>query len=690
MAVYVADELKSDMEDLLVGQQHAITNSISQAIGTSVRIRRESLISTAENITRETLHDRRALDKLLSEHQGMQQLFDIALIVTTPTGHVLAEYPQRYGPLNSHFTQRGLTRSIIDNKQFSVGLPAPNQSGQGATIPFGAPIKGRDGEILGILFGITSLLANDFIEQTAGLNSNISYLVVTQHSRLIVAAKDKSLIMHPASPPGVNPLLDRFIAGYDGSGTFVNAAGLEELSSAKRVSGTDWVVAVTMSAEDAFDPVVQMRRRILASATVLSLLVALLTWLFVKSTLRPLEHLVRSVRKMGTPDFPLRQLTLEPSGPEIGKLVDAFNRMQLRIAEQTTVLSESMARFHFVADHSPMLIWISDESGQRTWFNRTWLETTCRSQEQAPNFPWIDDIHPDDRSYYMASVDQAMMARESVRTQFRLRDVSGAYRWFMEMAVPRFVDSDKFAGYVGSCLDIDELIAAQCNAETLLRENRALIAERFEVEEAERQRLARDLHDDLGQWLTAITVNAEAVCAIASREGQEKILHCATAIVASTSAIQDCVRAMNRKLGSDILATLGLKESLAELVDGWRETQGGIVAELTLDEDLGTLDNQSETMVLRLVQEALTNVARHARASRVSVALHRQQTSAGDELFLSISDDGIGFDVKGDYPGVGLIGMRERAVALRGLCTIRTSLDNGTSVEVRIPLGQIT
>ncbi len=688
MAVYVAYELEHDMEDLLAEQQRAMASSIAQAIGTSVRMRRESLLLTADDITPELLYSKRGLDQLLSEHQGMHQLFDIALIVTTPSGRVLAQFPPRPAPTDSRFTERGLTRAIIETRQFSVGLPAPDKSGKVATIPFGAPIMGKDGEVAGILFGITSLLANDFVDRTADLKSDIGYLVVTRSNRQIVAATDKSRIMHPAPPAGVNPLLDRFISGYNGSGISVDARGIEELSSAQGVRGTDWVVAVSMPTEDAFDPVVQVRKRILASAAILSLAVALLTWLFVQSTLRPLEHLVKSVRTMGTPDFPLRQLSLETSGPEIGKLVEAFNRMQQRIAEQATVLKENAARFYFVADHSPMLIWISDETGRRIWFNRTWLEATSRSPEQAPTVTWIEDIHPDDRSHYLASCERAMAARESFRTKFRLRDAGGAYRWFLEMAVPRFVDDNKLAGYVGSCLDIDEQIAAQSNAETLLRENRTLMAERFTVEEAERRRLARDLHDDLGQWLTAINVNAEAICAISSREGQERIHHCANAIVTSTGAIQDCVRAMNRKLGSDTLATLGLKESLEEFVAGWREQQAAIATELTVGHDLGELENPLATAVLRLTQEAFTNVARHSGANRVSLDLLRLHASGGDELLLSIIDDGVGFDIEGKSRGVGLIGMRERAVALGGVCTVRTAPGLGTAVEIRIPLRQ--
>lgn len=690
LAGYVAYQLERDMEVLLAEQQRAMANSISQAISSSVRQRKEALLSTASDFTPEILQDSKAVKKVLNEHQGMHQLFDIALIVTTPAGRVLAEYPSRPGHTEARFNPRGLNRTIVENKRFSIGLAAPGLYNKAAEIPFGVPIMGKDGEVLGILHGITSLMANEFIDHATDLISDIGYLVISRSSRMILAANDKSRIMQAVPPTGGIPLLESFLDGYEGSGIDVNFLGIEELSSGKGVPGTNWVVAISIPTRDAFEPIVQIRKRIFASAALLSLVVALLTWLFVQRSLRPLEHLIQSVGRMGTPDFPMRQLDLEPSGPEIAKLVEAFNRMLQRIAEQAAVLGESEARFYFVADHSPMLIWISDEDGRRIWFNQTWLKTTSRLLDQALTDAWIEDIHPDDRAHYLDSVAQAMAARKSVRTKFRLRNAGGVYRWFLELAVPRLVEGNKLAGYVGSCLDIDEQIAAQRGAETVLRENRKLMAERFNVEESERHRMARDLHDDLGQWLTAISVNAEAICAIASREGQEKIHYCATSIVASTSAIQDFVRALNRKLGSDTLATLGLKESLKELVDVWREYQGGIATVLRFDDNLGRLDSQLEITVFRLVQEALTNVARHARASRVRLDLHRQHTIRGDELQLSIIDDGIGFDVEGDYRGVGLIGMRERAVAIGGVCTIHAVLDLGTSVEVHIPLGQET
>ena len=688
MAGYVAYKLQRDLEHLLAEHQRAMADSIAQSIASSVRLRRESLVMLSSNIRPEEMHNTDSLIDLVMHHQDMRQLFDVGLAVTTPEGKVLAKYPPDSLPDTANANLERLSRTLAESMKFSIGPPAPNTSGTQATIVFAAPIIGNEKKVLGSLFGTFSLRANEFIDEETDLTSDIGYLVISRASRLILAARDKSRIMHPAPNPGGNILLDQFLEGYEGSGISVNSRGIEELSSGKRVQGTDWVVAITMPTQDAFAPVVQMRKRVFASAAILSLVVALLTWFFARKTMRPLEHLIESVRKMGTPDAALQQLALQPSGPEIAELLDAFNRMQQRIADQAAVLTENEARFHFIADHSPILIWISDKTGRPIWFNQTWLKMTSRSLEQLHAGAWSDVIHPDDRDQYMESIEQGLVSKASVRTKFRMCDAGDSFRWFMEIAVPRFVDGNGFAGYVGSCLDIDEQVVAQNRTEALLNGNRKLMAERFNIEESEHRRLARDLHDDLGQWLTAISVNAEAICAIAGGEGEAKVHHCAASIVTSTAAIQDFVRAMNRKLGSDTLTTLGLKESLVELVTPWRVQHGGVVTELAFDDSLDSLDKHLELTVFRLVKEALTNIARHAKATRVGLALHRKNAARSDALLLSIVDDGIGFDINHDTRGVGLIGMRERTVALGGSCVIRSEPRNGTSVEIHIPLGQ--
>lgn len=685
MALYAANELKSDMEDLLAEQQRAMANSISQAIGTSVKVRKESLMMTAADISPELLKSRPDLTKQLGDRHALHRLFDAALFVTTPTGKLLARYPALSERTEVNLWQPTLIREIAEKKGPAIGSPDMKVGNKRATVLFGSPIMKENGNIQGILFGMTSLLATDFVDHATNLASNIGYVVVSKSTRVILASHDKSRVMQAAAAPGVDKLLDRFIAGYEGSGTTVNARGIEELSSAKAVNDTDWIVAVTIPSEDAFEPVTQMRRRIFISAALLSIVVAAAIWLIVKSTLKSLDRLISCVTDMGAPDTPLTQFDLGPAAPEIGKLVSTFNRAQLRIAEQAAVLRENEARFHFVADNSPMLIWISDDAGRRIWFNQTWLKFTGRTIEHAADVSWMEDMHPDDGQRYLDSFQQALAIGLPFRSKYRLRDASGGYRWFLEIAVPRLINGSALAGYVGSCLDIDEQIKAQRTAESLLRENRALMAERFNVEETQRRQLAMDLHDDLGQLLTAVHINAQAICAIASQDGQGKIHHCASSIITSTASIQNRVRAINRNLGSDALVEFGINESLKELVDAWRQTHTDIRIEISLDDKLGRMDNSIESAAFRLVQEALTNIARHAKASRATLTCWRQSESDHDELWLSITDNGIGFDCEGETQGVGLIGMRERALALGGIFTLTTSPGKGTSVEICIP-----
>ncbi|MBI5920454.1 MAG: PAS domain-containing protein [Betaproteobacteria bacterium] len=686
MALYTANELKSDMEDLLTEQQRAMANSIAQAIGTSVRVRKESLMRTATDISPELLKNGRDLAKQLGVRHALRSLFDSALFVTTPAGRLLARYPASSVRADVNFWQPKLITEIAEKKRAVIGSPDMNVGNKRATVLFGSPILDQSGMVQGLLFGMTSLLATDFVENAPSLASNIGYLVISKSTRVILASHDKSRVMQFAPAPGVNKLIDRFVAGYEGSGTTVNSRGIEELSSAKAVSDTDWVVAVSIPASDAFEPVTQMRKRIFFSATLLSLLVGAAVWLIVKRTLKSLDRLVDHITDMGALEAPLTQFNLEPVAPEIGKLVSAFNRAQERIADQAAVLRENEARFHFVADNSPMLIWISDETGQRIWFNQTWLKFTGCGMGPIREDSWTTNMHPEDMPSYLDTFRHALAEGQPAKGKYRLRDASGGYRWFLEIAVPRLIGGGTLAGYVGSCLDIDEQVKAQRTAENLLRENRALMADRFNVEETQRRQLAMDLHDDLGQLLTAVHINAQAICAIAGREEKGKILHCASSIITSTTSIQNRVRAINRNLGSDALVEFGINEGLKDLVGGWCQTHSDTKIEISLDDNLGRLDSSVESTTFRLVQEALNNIARHARASRATVTCWRQSEPGSDELWLSITDDGVGFDYEHDTQGVGLIGMRERTLALGGSFTVTTEPGKGTSVEICIPL----
>src|SRR5213079_3339076 len=123
-----------------------------------------------------------------------------------------------------------------------------------------------------------------------------------------------------------------------------------------------------------------------------------------------------------------------------------------------TKLRESESRFRIVADAAPVLIWMSGIDKLYTFFNKPWLEFTGRSLEQELGNGWAEGVHPDDLQKCLKIYTEAFDARKAFVMQYRLRRYDGEYRWISDQGVARYDSRGNFAGYIGSCVDVTELI----------------------------------------------------------------------------------------------------------------------------------------------------------------------------------------------------------------------------------------
>jgi two-component system sensor histidine kinase UhpB len=210
--------------------------------------------------------------------------------------------------------------------------------------------------------------------------------------------------------------------------------------------------------------------------------------------------------------------------------------------------------------------------------------------------------------------------------------------------------------------------------------NRLLAQKLLQVQEEERGSLARELHDELGQCLTGILADGTAILN-AAKAGKPAPRESAEAIVAVTRHIMDLVRSMLQRLHAETLDSLGLEEALRELVEAWRQRNPGTACELNIG---GALDEIGDTLnitVYRIVQEALTNVARHAGARHLEVRVHR-----GAALTVEVQDDGIGMDHGASGGGFGMHGMRERVESIGGAMQVISRRGRGVTLTVELPL----
>jgi|1186.fasta_scaffold70232_1 two-component system NarL family sensor kinase len=219
------------------------------------------------------------------------------------------------------------------------------------------------------------------------------------------------------------------------------------------------------------------------------------------------------------------------------------------------------------------------------------------------------------------------------------------------------------------------------------RRFRGLAKAVWKVQEDERRRLARELHDGLGQTLTALTNQLERLQQkLGERDAAELASRLADSVEMARLALNES-RELSRLLRPPVLDDLGLEAALSWLARTL-EQRAGLRVELTLSGLAERLDPDLETLVFRLVQEALTNVLRHAGADRVQVAVSR----AGGLLELRISDGGRGFDpdatlVGGEAAtGLGLRGMRDRLELFGGRLEIVSAPGQGTLISAAVPL----
>ncbi len=216
---------------------------------------------------------------------------------------------------------------------------------------------------------------------------------------------------------------------------------------------------------------------------------------------------------------------------------------------------------------------------------------------------------------------------------------------------------------------------------------RALAARLEAVREEERTRISREIHDELGQNLTGIKMDLDRLqerierASLPSSDNQMVQAKIDSVRTLADRAL-DTSRRISRQLRPSVLDVLGLRAGIEWQLEEF-EARTGVKAELLADDGDPPLDEQSGIALFRILQEALTNVARHAHATRVTVRLAHEDSS----VVMEVMDNGRGFaDAAGPHPrSLGLLGMRERAVTLGGETTVSSEPGRGTTVHVRLP-----
>jgi PAS domain S-box-containing protein len=349
-----------------------------------------------------------------------------------------------------------------------------------------------------------------------------------------------------------------------------------------------------------------------------------------------------------------------------------LQRARKRKAE--AVLVESEERFRVMADTTPSLVWMCDARGRITYLNGRRLAFTGRGSNADDGDNWITYVHPDDVEHILRALYDALKTKQPFSQEYRLLRNDGVYRWMFDVASPRVNGDGSFGGFIGSAIDTTDQKLAQ---QALEKVSGQLIA----AQEAERSRIARELHDDICQRLALLSMELEQAnrssndSAVQRNPKIDKIRqHCAE--------IAGAVQALSHQLHSSKLEYLGIVAAVTSFCREFSE-QHEVSVRFSNQDVPSFLPPDISLSLFRITQEALQNALKYSGVSEFAVSLR----GAAGEIQLEISDGGVGFDVEQAkrQKGLGLVSMQERVHLVHGIFTIESKAGSGTRISIRVP-----
>jgi PAS domain S-box-containing protein len=361
------------------------------------------------------------------------------------------------------------------------------------------------------------------------------------------------------------------------------------------------------------------------------------------------------------------------------------NQLEARIAQRTAELQTALDRWELVtqATHDGVYDW--DLRTHRVVCSPHWkaMHGFSPQSDQEPPGQKAQRIHPDDRDRVLGHLDEYLANRRAeFREEYRIQRSDGSWMWVLDRGMAIWNETGQAIRMVGSEKDITE----RKRAEVLLRQHEAqlkeLAAKLLAAQEHERQRLARELHDDFTQRLAVLAVDIGAL--EQSVPSDPSLRDHLDRLRQAAGQLATDIHNFAYQLHPSLLEHLGLEAAIRDQVEEFRR-RTGLAVQYVRREIPRSLPIDVATCLFRVTQECLQNIHKHAEASEVLVRLLSTPKGAG----VCIRDDGKGFaldPVGGCSPGLGLISMDERVHLMHGTFRIRTQPGKGTEVHVWVPL----
>ncbi len=704
LAVGATLVLERDLTRMLSANFAAEATGVADDLDRDIQLNVQVLNRLAAALTPEVRAKPMALGQTMNQFFSANAIAFAGFFVVDSDGVVVGSYPDGAMGAGTSVKNSDYFRQVMDGAKLAMGAPLSFSKTPGdVSIPMAVPLHSAAGATVGALVGISDpMLLGQLAQHKLGQTG--WFLLVSPKDRLILGASNRDRVLTNLPGHGVIPLLDRrFEEGFEGPGITMASMGAEVLSIGHRLATTGWVVIASDPTAEVFAPIADTKRWIYAVALLVSLVVATVLRYFLKRQLAQLKDAGDAIRRM-TEGPPLTAMQAIPVKrlDEIGSLIAGFNRLlaerrSLEAAlhaeikqrqEMNAALQESKERLEGIYSSCGDGILTVDGEQRVVLFNAAAEKIFGYAAADMLGQPLQVLLPQRYRAVHDSLVRGFAASGQSSRTMGKYGLVYGRRANGEEFPVEATVSQSASGteNLVTVILrDISERQQAEQERERLTGQLESLSEHLTAAHEAERGRIAHELHEELAQELVTIKLHLQMLVP-ANVDSQAGTHHqdALAVVVRATGRIRRLVM----RLEPPELATFGLQAA----VRSYCHAQAALCGwKLHIDAPNGEVRASQvvERAGFHVLQEAMNNVFQHAKASEVWIQVHQLD----GKLELVIRDNGKGFDHTpiGERrqrvgASLGLFGMQRRVQQAGGTMVINSSLGLGTELRSVFPL----
>ncbi|MBA4707851.1 bifunctional diguanylate cyclase/phosphodiesterase [Aquitalea aquatica] len=440
----ISHSLRQQMEDTISAQQFSTVSLTAREVDRSVSERVQALQSLTRQFKGKPVSTA-AIQPELLRRPILLMMFNWGIVVLDKNGQVQASIPESLGRDGHSYADSAFFRLTMQHGGRYITEPMQGHYTGKPVISMLEPLLDANGKLEGLIMGVTNLAQPNFLDDisAARYGATGSFFITAPQSRRYIMSSDKQRLLKAGPPPGINPLYDRYIAGYEGSGVAMSSRGVLELSSSVHIKSTGWLMQSVLPAEEAFAPIRTLQRQLFGLALLLTLLAGGLSWWWLRRQLLPLSEATQLLTRMGDGELPKQPLPVSRAD-EVGLLATSFNTLLERIQREEEKAAEHAANqlLRKIVSQIPGVVFqyrmFSDGHGCFPFASEAFYdiygirpEAVSQSADAIRNL-----LHPVDRDSFFEALHHSAQTLTQWRTEYRICLPDGQIKWLLVDAMP--------------------------------------------------------------------------------------------------------------------------------------------------------------------------------------------------------------------------------------------------------------